>query len=149
MHMHPRPHVRLPQPAVLYTLVWGISRPAVPLPSHKVVSSMATPRIFLLVITSSLFCFLSQATKVTEKQCFYPNGVVAKDSHPCDLTAEENTCCSSGLGNVCLSNKLCANGDGHVVRGACTDANWLSPACAYYCMSMKAKEHLLEDSKAY
>ncbi|CAG9982220.1 unnamed protein product [Clonostachys byssicola] len=66
--------------------------------------------------------------------CYFPNGKIASDNFPCDPDAEQSACCGGGLGNVCLSNKLCQSSSGNVVRGACTDKNWESPECAMYCL---------------
>ncbi|VUC34379.1 unnamed protein product [Clonostachys rosea] len=73
--------------------------------------------------------------------CYFPNGNVASDNFPCDPDAEQSACCGGGLGNVCLSNKLCQNSNGNLVRGACTDKNWESPECAMYCLGAVTGGH--------
>ena len=76
-------------------------------------------------------CYLQKG--FAAKQCYYPNGEEAPD-HPCDEDAEVSTCCGGSFGSICMSNKLCAGGDGGIVRGSCTDKDWASPECPLYCL---------------
>lgn len=69
-----------------------------------------------------------------QKRCYYPNGSEATIDYPCDPDAEDSACCAGGFGTVCLTNKLCRNPNGNVIRGSCTDKNWSSPECAHYCL---------------
>ncbi|RSM12407.1 hypothetical protein CEP52_002494 [Fusarium oligoseptatum] len=82
----------------------------------------------------SLFLLLCSLQKgFAAKQCYYPNGEESPD-HPCDEDAEVSACCGGSFGSICMSNKLCAGGDGGIVRGSCTDKNWASPECPLYCL---------------
>lgn len=92
--------------------------------------SLATMTRFI-----SLFLLLCSLQKgfAAKKQCYYPNGEKSPD-HPCDEDAEVSACCGGSFGSICMSNKLCAGGDGGIVRGSCTDKNWASPECPLYCL---------------
>ncbi|KAI8672056.1 hypothetical protein NCS56_00667900 [Fusarium sp. Ph1] len=82
----------------------------------------------------SLFLLLCSLQKgFAAQKCYYPNGEEAPD-HPCDEDAEVSACCGGSFGSICMSNKLCAGGDGGIVRGSCTDKNWASPECPLYCL---------------
>ncbi|EAQ92022.1 hypothetical protein CHGG_00257 [Chaetomium globosum CBS 148.51] len=70
---------------------------------------------------------------VAQDQCYAPNGQTDDNFFPCDPNATHSTCCNGR--STCLSNKLCMGPDGNLIRGLCTDKNWQSPECAYYCMS--------------
>lgn len=86
--------------------------------------------------TSSRIVVASLALSGTAfAQCYYPNGKVAEPDFPCDVNAEVSVCCG-GRGTQCMSNRLCQDPDGRVIRGSCTDKNWLSPECGLYCLGM-------------
>jgi len=70
-----------------------------------------------------------------QKQCFYPNGVLATSDAPCDPDAADSPCCGKGMGTVCLTNKLCSGPDGNIIRGSCTNKDWNSPGCPLFCLS--------------
>ncbi|KAK4039877.1 transcription initiation factor IID, 18kD subunit-domain-containing protein [Parachaetomium inaequale] len=66
--------------------------------------------------------------------CYYPNGDLAKDDHPCDPDAEHSPCCAAPtVGKACLANKLCVSPENIYARGSCTDPTWMSPECPNYC----------------
>lgn len=86
----------------------------------------------------TISCILSFAgICVAQSQCFVPNGQAAAGNFPCDPTATHSACCDTG--STCLTNKLCRGPNGNIIRGTCTDKNWESPECAYYCMSRLTK----------
>jgi hypothetical protein len=68
-----------------------------------------------------------------QKRCYYPNGEWSEKDFPCDPDAETSVCCWGLPGVACLSNKLCVNPNGSIVRGSCTDQSWLSGDCPQYC----------------
>ncbi|KAK7216740.1 hypothetical protein V2G26_004743 [Clonostachys chloroleuca] len=92
-----------------------------------------------ILLSLFLLIFLRQCSAAST--CYFPNGNIASDNFPCDPDAEQSACCGGGLGNVCLSNKLCQNSNGNLVRGACTDKNWESPECAMYCLGAVTGGH--------
>ncbi|KFA55968.1 hypothetical protein S40293_04042 [Stachybotrys chartarum IBT 40293] len=74
------------------------------------------------------------ASSVAGQQCYFPDGSEALGNFPCDPDAEDSVCCGGSRGTVCISNKLCGSGNGNVIRGACTDQDWTSAECPYYCL---------------
>ena len=74
-----------------------------------------------------------------QKQCFYPNGLQAKNDFPCDTKAADGPCCGGSVGAFCLTNKLCKGPDGNTIRGSCTSADWSSPECPQFCIGMMAQ----------
>ena len=79
----------------------------------------------------------SSAQSLSQRTCYFPNGQVSHDDHPCDGNAEHSTCCGGPpTGAVCLSNKLCKGIDGLLSRGTCTDPTWTSPDCPSFCASL-------------
>ncbi|EPE35071.1 hypothetical protein GLAREA_10767 [Glarea lozoyensis ATCC 20868] len=69
----------------------------------------------------------------TDGKCFFPNGLQATGNSPCNVHATNSVCCAGGIGSSCLANGLCRNGDGHQIRGACTNSNW--DGCLDICLA--------------
>lgn len=63
--------------------------------------------------------------------CYYPDGGIATDHEPCNSSAENSACCSAD--SVCLSNSYCFSRTGRIIRSSCTDRQWQSSACPYFC----------------
>lgn len=88
-------------------------------------------------ILSSYACSLffpfsnAAANSNSNSICYYPNKEIAEGETPCNSSAEHSSCCSTD--DVCLSNSYCFNRSGRVVRSSCTDRNWESAACPYFC----------------
>ncbi|ORY70290.1 uncharacterized protein BCR38DRAFT_421698 [Pseudomassariella vexata] len=70
---------------------------------------------------------------LTAATCYFPNTEETLENYPCNPDVDDSPCCGGGLGNVCLSNGLCLSGDGHLIRGACTNTDW--NGCPNICLS--------------
>jgi hypothetical protein len=86
--------------------------------------------------SSSRLLFLLLFAITATAKCYYPNGAEAEDDLPCDADAENSVCCNGSAGSICLSNKLCSGPNGNILRGSCTDKDWLAPECASLCLGM-------------
>lgn len=64
--------------------------------------------------------------------CYAPNAVPVPEYAPCNNNTDGvSLCCSPG--QFCLTNGLCANGEGEFYSGACTDKTYKAPICPSYC----------------
>lgn len=89
-----------------------------------------------LLFLFTLFQLLEPCS-AADKKCYYPDGSSSSTDFPCDPSAKQSPCCGGGIGNACLSNRLCQGSDGNIIRGSCTDQDWTSPQCANFCLGMK------------
>lgn len=90
------------------------------------------------------FIFALNQFQFARSQCYYPNGDLAKNSRPCDITNDALTvCCEAGYN--CLENKVCQSDEdtnsttvelGDLERGSCTDKTWKAPGCPKFCYGM-------------
>ncbi|GAW22810.1 hypothetical protein ANO14919_123530 [Xylariales sp. No.14919] len=85
-----------------------------------------------MVLSQSLIYF--RLIDAAASKCFYPDGSEATGDSPCNPDAEVSACCGSSSDSTCLSNSLCEDGSGRVIRGSCSDQSWSDPACPRYCL---------------
>lgn len=86
-----------------------------------------------IIIMHLYILVLLAASRIALAQCYYPNGDLAVPDSPCDSDADVSSCCG-GSGTECMSNRLCQDPNGRVIRGSCTDKTWTSPECGRYCL---------------
>lgn len=77
-----------------------------------------------------------------EKQCYYVDGTLIKDSSyaPCDPDADVSPCCANNKGarsDICMSSGLCLGQDGNyqgmIYLNGCTDPTGEDVACPHFC----------------
>ena len=73
--------------------------------------------------------------------CFLPDGLTTGSFMnpplvPCDPLAAASACCVAGTS--CIGNGLCYK-QGGIMRGGCTDKNWLASECPTICKSEDGK----------
>jgi hypothetical protein len=70
--------------------------------------------------------------------CFWPDGTSYPNASPCNASSTGSHCC--GNNDACLESGYCfyqgARRNG-IYRGGCTDQNWESAACPYYCQDLR------------
>ncbi|KAH6617578.1 hypothetical protein F5144DRAFT_498950 [Chaetomium tenue] len=71
-------------------------------------------------------------------RCFFPNRKVANFAASCWDTTRQQTVLCCQIGDLCLSNKICAatndpSKEFRYYRGACLDSNWTDPGCPNMC----------------
>jgi hypothetical protein len=118
--------------------------PCLPPTTHS--SSGFIPTMVSLYLQVVLLVLLG--TSWADKRCYFPDGSGTSDNYPCDPDAEDSVCCGGARGSYCMSNKLCGNGDGNTIRGACTDPDWRTGECPFFCMSEFLRQAVL-DCKAF
>ena len=98
------------------------------------------------LLFSSLLLFLCFGVRILalsqNAACYYPNGEVAVENYPCFLDQAQSTCC--GVGVICEASGLCrvdgSIGVSELIRGTCTDSNWVSSECPLYCLGVEPPE---------
>lgn len=70
--------------------------------------------------------------------CFFPNGKIANSAASCWDTDGKQTVLCCQMGDLCLSNQICAatndqSKELRYYRGACLDAKWADPKCPNMC----------------
>ena len=79
--------------------------------------------ITLLVLILIVFLLLHIAH--AQKPCYYPDGTLAANHHPCLLDQDQRACCAINNhagADYCLSSGLCrGRGYGFMWRDSCTD----------------------------
>lgn len=64
-------------------------------------------------------------------QCYAPNAVPLPEYGPCNTLQSVSLCCTPG--QICLTNGLCANGEGEFYSGGCTDKTYKAAICPSFC----------------
>ncbi|KAH6613602.1 hypothetical protein B0J18DRAFT_60615 [Chaetomium sp. MPI-SDFR-AT-0129] len=94
---------------------------------------MNRPKTLVVAVLAAILAS-SRFGAEAAKQCYYPNGNIATDDSPCNPDDDASSCCGGTSGAQCLSNNVCLNPGGNVVRGTCTDQNWNSVECPRFCV---------------
>lgn len=71
-------------------------------------------------------------------RCFFPNGNVARSAASCWDTTRRQTVLCCEIGDLCLSNQICAatndpSKEFRYYRGACLNSTWTDPGCPNMC----------------
>lgn len=83
----------------------------------------------------ALLLLLTYSKLTASRDCYFPNGQLARYDLPCSNDDEEHTgCCDEDF--ICTTNGICASqGDEiYFARGSCTDKNFLDDACPQFCI---------------
>lgn len=86
----------------------------------------------LLTCKYALMLFLMISAQASARDCYFPNGQLARDGIPC--SEYEGACCPLNL--MCFSNGMCLSPiDGSFQRHLCTDKTWEAQKCPNFCLN--------------